>query len=298
MKITIIGAGNVGVSIAYALILRELVDEIVLIDINKDLLFARELELSQSIAAFNFDIKITCTDDYECSKNSQVVVFSAGVARKEGQSRDELFAINSKIMLECAKNIKKFNNDPLFIIVSNPVDFLLNTLYENKLFSSKKIIAMAGVLDNARFKYEVSKRLNLKTSCIDTKLIGFHNDSMILVKSQSKVKNKNLNEMLNEQAIIQIEQEVKTGGAKIIKYLKTSAYLAPASACVRMIEALKSGEFLPMCVILNGEHGVKEKAFGVMARISLDGVLETLELKLDNQEKIALEKSLAQYSYN
>ncbi|EAK0952674.1 malate dehydrogenase [Campylobacter lari] len=297
MKITIIGAGNVGASIAYALILRELIDEIILIDINKDLLFARELELSQSIAAFNFDIKITCTDDYTYSKDSQVVIFSAGVARKEGQSRDELFAINSKIMLECAKNIKKFNNDPLFIIVSNPVDFLLNALYESKLFSLKKIIAMAGVLDNARFKYEVSKKLDIKTSYIDTKLIGFHNDSMVLVKSQSKVQNKALSEVLNKQDIVQIEQEVKTGGAKIIKYLKTSAYLAPASACVRMIEALKSGEFLPVCVILDGEYGIREKAFGIMARISLDGVLETLELKLDNQEQIALENSFIQYNY-
>ncbi|MCV3442424.1 malate dehydrogenase [Campylobacter sp. IFREMER_LSEM_CL1097] len=297
MKITIIGAGNVGASIAYALILRELIDEIILIDINKDLLFARELELSQSIAAFNFDIKITCTDDYTYSKDSQAVIFSAGVARKEGQSRDELFAINSKIMLECAKNIKKFNNDPLFIIVSNPVDFLLNALYESKLFSLKKIIAMAGVLDNARFKYEVSKKLDIKTSYIDTKLIGFHNDSMVLVKSQSKVQNKALSEVLNKQDIVQIEQEVKTGGAKIIKYLKTSAYLAPASACVRMIEALKSGEFLPVCVILDGEYGIREKAFGVMARISLDGVLETLELKLDNQEQIALENSFIQYNY-
>ncbi|MCV3402922.1 malate dehydrogenase [Campylobacter sp. IFREMER_LSEM_CL2090] len=297
MKITIIGAGNVGASIAYALILRELIDEIILIDINKDLLFARELELSQSIAAFNFDIKITCTDDYTYSKDSQVVIFSAGVARKEGQSRDELFAINSKIMLECAKNIKKFNNDPLFIIVSNPVDFLLNALYESKLFSLKKIIAMAGVLDNARFKYEVSKKLDIKTSYIDTKLIGFHNDSMVLVKSQSKVQNKALSEVLNKQDIVQIEQEVKTGGAKIIKYLKTSAYLAPASACVRMIEALKSGEFLPVCVILDGEYGIRKKAFGVMARISLDGVLETLELKLDNQEQITLENSFVQYNY-
>ncbi|HEC1746888.1 TPA: malate dehydrogenase [Campylobacter lari] len=295
MKITIIGAGNVGVSTAYALILRELVDELVLIDINKDLLFARELELSQSTAAFNFDIKITCTDDYAHSKDSQVVIFSAGVARKEGQSRDELFTINSKIMLECAKNIKKFNSDPLFIIVSNPVDFLLNALYESKLFSSKKIIAMAGVLDNARFKYEVGKKLNIKTSYIDTKLIGFHNDSMVLVKSQ--VQNKALNEVLNEYDLAQIEQEVKTGGAKVIKHLKTSAYLAPASACVRMIEALKSGEFLPICVILDGEYNIKEKAFGVMARISLDGVLEILELQLDNQEQNILENSLIQYNY-
>lgn len=156
---------------------------------------------------------------------------------------------------------------------------------------------MAGVLDNARFKYEVSKKLDIKTSYIDTKLIGFHNDSMVLVKSQSKVQNKALSEVLNKQDIVQIEQEVKTGGAKIIKYLKTSAYLAPASACVRMIEALKSGEFLPVCVILDGEYGIREKAFGVMARISLDGVLETLELKLDNQEQIALENSFIQYNY-
>ncbi|AJC90717.1 malate dehydrogenase [Campylobacter subantarcticus] len=297
MKITIIGAGNVGTSVAYALILRELISELVLVDINKDLLLARELELSQSIAAFNFDVKITCTSDYKYTKNSQVVIFSAGVTRKEGQSRDELFTINSKIMLECAQCIKQYNQDPLFIIVSNPVDFLLNTLYKSKLFRSNKIIAMAGVLDNARFKYELSKRLNLKTSEVDTKLIGFHNDSMVLIQSQSKVKNKALDEVLNAQVIAQIEHEVKTGGAKVIKHLKTSAYLAPASACVRMMEALKSGEFLPMSVILNGEYGLYGKAFGVMARISLEGVLETLELKLSEHEQLALEKSFIQYNY-
>ncbi|WP_139470617.1 malate dehydrogenase [Campylobacter armoricus] len=297
MKITIIGAGNVGSSVAYALILRELVNELVLIDINEDLLLAKELELTQSIAAFNFAIKITCSNDYEYTKDSDIVIFSAGVARKEGQSRDELFAINSKIMLDCAKSIKNFSKDPLFIIVSNPVDFLLNALYESELFSSKKIIAMAGVLDNARFKYEIAKKLNIKTSSVDSKLIGFHNDSMVLVKSQSKISNKTLNEILNEQDIKNIEQDVKTGGAKVIKYLKTSAYLAPASACVRMIESIKSGEFLPISVILNGEYGIKDKAFGVMARISLDGVIEILELKLDDKEQLALEKSLMQYKY-
>ncbi|TXE81709.1 malate dehydrogenase [Campylobacter peloridis] len=297
MKTTIIGAGNVGLSIAYALILRELVDELVLIDINEDLLLARELELNQSIGAFNFDIKLTCTSNYEFSKNSQLVIFSAGIARKEGQSRDELFEINSKIMLDCAKKIKEFNEDPLFFIVSNPVDFMLNALYESKLFSAKKIIAMAGVLDNARYKYEIAKKLNLNISCIDSKLIGFHNDSMVLIKSQTKVKNKFLNEVLNQEDIKQIEQEVKTGGAKVIKHLKTSAYLAPASACVRMIEALRTGEFLPMCVVLNGEYGINKKAFGIMAKISLDGILEILELKLDEEENLALEKSLIQYAY-
>lgn len=295
MKITIIGAGNVGSSVAYALILRQCVNELVLIDINEELLFAKELELAQSIAALNLNINLVCSKDYKHCKNSDIVIFSAGIARKEGQSRDELFKINSNILLNCAKNLKEYVENPLFIILSNPVDFLLNVLHENKIFDSKKIIAMAGVLDNARFKYELSKKLNIHSYYIDTKLIGFHNDEMILLKSNSKIKNQKLKNFLNDDEIGNIEKEVKNGGAKIIKYLKTSAYLAPASACLRMIEAIRSGEFLPMSVILNGEYGIYDKAFGIMARIGLDGVIETMEIKLNDDEINELNKTLKNY---
>lgn len=297
MKITIIGAGNVGSSVAYALILREIAEELVLIDINEDLLYAKELELSQSIAALNLDIELICTKDYSYTKNSDIVLFGAGFARRDGQSREELLQINANIMLDCAKKIKKFSTDPLFIILTNPVDFLLNTLYESGIFSSKKIVAMAGVLDNARFKYELAKKLNVKMSSVDTRLIGFHNDDMVLVKSYASTKNKNIGKLLSEEEFEDLENEVKTGGAKVIKYLKTSAYLAPASACVRMLESIRSGEFLPMSVILHGEFGVKNKALGVMARLGLEGVIEIMKMDLDSQEKDKLEKSLIKHQY-
>lgn len=297
MKIVIIGAGNVGSSIAYALILREFAKELVLIDINDDLLLAKELELSQSIAALNLDIEFVCTKDYALSKDCDIVIFSAGMARKEGQSRDELIQINTKIMLECAKNIKIFNSNPLFIIITNPVDFLLNALYESGLFSAKKILAMAGILDNARFKYELAKKLKIQMCCVDTRLIGFHNDDMVLLKSYARAKGESIDKLLNQEEFEELENEVKTGGAKVIKHLKTSAYLAPAAACLRMLEALRTGEFLPMSVILNGEFGVKNKAFGVMARLSLEGVIEILHLELSDEEKEKLEKSLIKYQY-
>ncbi|OOY00638.1 malate dehydrogenase [Campylobacter coli] len=297
MKITIIGAGNVGSSVAYALILRELANEIALVDINEDLLIAKELELSQSIAALNLDIELTCTKDYSCTKNSDIVLFSAGFARKDGQSREELLQLNTNIMLDCAKKIKDFSPDPLFIILTNPVDFLLNTLYESGIFSSKKIVAMAGVLDNARFKYEVAKKLKAKISSVDTRLIGFHNDDMVLVKSYASVKNQKLGELLSEEEFEDLENEVKTGGAKVIKHLKTSAYLAPASACVRMLESIRSGEFLPMSVILHGEFGVQNKALGTMARLGLEGVVEIMKLELSDEEKDKVKKSLIKYQY-
>lgn len=297
MKITIIGGGNVGSTLAYALILREFASELVLIDINEDLLLAKELELSQSIAALNLDIELTCTRDYAWSKNSAVVIFAAGFARKDGQSRDELLELNTKILLDCAKKIKEFNENPLFIVLTNPVDFLLNALYESQIFNAKKIVAMAGILDNARFKYEVAKKLELKMSNVDTQLMGFHNDDMLLLKSLSSVNNQNLDTFFNDEEFESVENEVKTGGAKVIKCLKTSAYLAPASACVRMLEAMRSGEFLPMSVILQGEFGVQNKAFGVMARLSLDGVMELKSLNLSLLEQEKLEKSLIKYQY-
>lgn len=297
MKITVIGAGNVGSSVVYALILRELAKEIVLIDINEDLLFAKELELSQSIAALNLDVELVCTKDYSLTKGSDIILFAAGLPRRDGQSRQELLQINAKIMLDCAQNIKKFVEDPLFIILTNPVDFLVNELYDSKLFTPKKIIAMAGVLDNARFKYELAKKLKVKISSVDTRLIGFHNDDMVLLKSYSSVKNKKIDTILSEEEFENIENEVKTGGAKVIKHLKTSAYLAPASACVRMIESIRSGEFLPMSVVLNGEFGVQNKSLGAMVRLGLEGVVEVMKLNLSPEEEKKLEESLIKYQY-
>lgn len=297
MKISIIGAGNVGLSIAYALILREFAQELVLIDRSEEVLIARELELSQSITALNLAINLVCTKDYSHTSNSDIVIFAAGVPRKDGQSRDELYQTNAKIMLDCAKNIKQFVENPLFIIITNPVDFLLNTLYESNLFSPKKIIAMAGILDNARFKYEAAKKLGVPTSSVDTRLIGFHNDDMVLLFSYAKVKNRSIEEFLDEEELEDLENEVKTGGAKVIKHLKTSAFLAPASACIRMLESIRSGEFLPMSVILHGEFGVENKALGVMARLGLEGVIEVMKLTLSAEEEKKLKKSLIKYQY-
>lgn len=297
MKITVIGTGNVGLSIAYGLILRGLCTELVLIDRNENKLMARDLDLGQSIAVLNLDIKLTCTSDYKECKDSDIVVFCAGATRKEGQSRAELLKINSEILLDCARKVKQFSPDPLFILLTNPVDLLLNILYESKIFKSKKIVAMAGVLDNARFKYELSKKFNCLNSDLDTKLIGFHNDDMVLLKSHSSYKNQKITELLSENELEFIENEVKIGGAKLIKYLGTSGYLAPATACIRMIEALRTGEFLVMTVILEGQYGVKAKALGVLARLGLNGVIELLDLKLSEEEQDKLDESLRKSDY-
>lgn len=297
MKITIIGAGNVGANVAYALILRQVCNEIVLIDTDEDKLVARDLELGQSIAVLNLEIDLLCTKEYAPCENSDVVIFCAGLARKEGQSRNELLQINTQIMLECAKKLKQIVPNPLFIILTNPVDLLLNALYESKLFERKKIIAMAGILDNARFKYELAKKFRCSYLDIDTQIMGFHNDDMVLLKSHSRYKNQSIDTLLSDDEFEFIENEVKTGGAKVIKHLKSSAYLAPAVACVRMIEAIRTGEFLVMSVILDGEFGVKGKAFGVLARLDLNGVIEILNVNLSKDEQEKLDESLRKNEY-
>lgn len=297
MKITIIGAGNVGANVAYALILRQVCNEIVLIDTDEDRLIARDLELGQSIAALNLEIDLLCTKEYEPCKDSDVVIFCAGFPRKDGQSRNELLQINTQIMLDCAKKLKAVVPNPLFIILTNPVDLLLNALYESKLFDEKKIVAMAGILDNARFKYELAKKFRCSYLDIDTQIIGFHNDDMVLLKSRSYYKNQKIDKLLSKDEFEFIENEVKTGGAKVIKHLKASAFLAPAVACVRMIEAIRTGEFLVMSVILNGEFGVKGKAFGVLARLDLNGVLEILNVNLSEEENAKLNESLRKNNY-
>ena len=297
MKITIIGAGNVGANVAYALILRQVCNEIVLIDTDEDKLIARDLELGQSIAALNLEIDLLCTKEYAPCENSDVVIFCAGLARKEGQSRNELLQINTQIMLDCAAKLKEIVPNPLFIILTNPVDLLLNALYESNLFERKKIVAMAGILDNARFKYELAKKFHCSYLDIDTQIMGFHNDDMVLLKSHSRYKNQKIEELINDDEFEFIENEVKTGGAKVIKHLKASAYLAPAVACVRMIEAIRTGEFLVMSVILEGEFGVKGKAFGVLARLDLNGVIEILNVNLSKDEQEKLDESLRKNEY-
>lgn len=297
MKITIIGAGNVGANVAYALILRQVCNEIVLIDTDEDKLIARDLELGQSIAALNLEIDLLCTKEYAPCENSDVVIFCAGLARKEGQSRNELLQINTQIMLDCAAKLKQIVPNPLFIILTNPVDLLLNALYESNLFERKKIVAMAGILDNARFKYELAKKFHCSYLDIDTQIMGFHNDDMVLLKSHSRYKNQKIEELINDDEFEFIENEVKTGGAKVIKHLKASAYLAPAVACVRMIEAIRTGEFLVMSVILEGEFGVKGKAFGVLARLDLNGVIEILNVNLSKDEQEKLDESLRKNEY-
>lgn len=297
MKITIIGAGNVGANVAYALILRQVCNEIVLIDTDEDKLIARDLELGQSIAALNLEIDLLCTKEYAPCENSDVVIFCAGLARKEGQSRNELLQINTQIMLDCAAKLKEIVPNPLFIILTNPVDLLLNALYESGLFERKKIVAMAGILDNARFKYELAKKFHCSYLDIDTQIMGFHNDDMVLLKSHSRYKNQKIEELISDDEFEYIENEVKTGGAKVIKHLKASAYLAPAVACVRMIEAIRTGEFLVMSVILEGEFGVKGKAFGVLARLDLNGVIEILNVNLSKDEQEKLDESLRKNEY-
>ena len=297
MKITIIGAGNVGANVAYALILRQVCNEIVLIDTDEDKLIARDLELGQSIAALNLEIDLLCTKEYAPCENSDVVIFCAGLARKEGQSRNELLQINTQIMLDCAAKLKQIVPNPLFIILTNPVDLLLNALYESNLFERKKIVAMAGILDNARFKYELAKKFHCSYLDIDTQIMGFHNDDMVLLKSHSRYKNQKIEELISDDEFEYIENEVKTGGAKVIKHLKASAYLAPAVACVRMIEAIRTGEFLVMSVILEGEFGVKGKAFGVLARLDLNGVIEILNVNLSKDEQEKLDESLRKNEY-
>ena len=297
MKITIIGAGNVGANVAYALILRQVCNEIVLIDTDEDKLIARDLELGQSIAALNLEIDLLCTKEYAPCENSDVVIFCAGLARKEGQSRNELLQINTQIMLDCAAKLKQIVPNPLFIILTNPVDLLLNALYESGLFERKKIVAMAGILDNARFKYELAKKFHCSYLDIDTQIMGFHNDDMVLLKSHSRYKNQKIEELISDDEFEYIENEVKTGGAKVIKHLKASAYLAPAVACVRMIEAIRTGEFLVMSVILEGEFGVKGKAFGVLARLDLNGVIEILNVNLSKDEQEKLDESLRKNEY-
>ena len=298
-KITLIGAGQIGGTLAHLIALKELGD-VVLFDVAAGIAKGKALDIAQSSPVNGFNIKLSGTDNYEDTKNSDVIIITAGVPRKPGMTRDDLLGINLKIIKQVAEGIKKTSPNAFVICITNPLDVIVMALQKYSNLPKNKIVGMAGILDSSRFIYFLSKELKVSVQKIKSFVLGGHGDSMVAMLGLTEVDGKKINELVKEgkikkEKIDQIIERTKKGGAEIVKYLeKGSAFYAPAASGVEMatsyLQDLKKQ--LPCAAFLNGEYGVKDLYAGVPVIIGSGGVEKVVELELNSEEKDNFEKSI------
>ena len=292
-KISLIGAGQIGGTLAHLIGTKELVDEVVLFDVASGIAKGKALDIAQSSSVDGFNVKFSGTDDYKDIKDSDVIIITAGVPRKPGMSRDDLLGINLKIIKQVAEGIKKNAPNAFIICITNPLDVMVMALQKFSGLPANKIVGMAGILDSSRFKLFLSLELNVPVKEIDAMVMGGHGDTMVPMPRFTKVSGKPLLDLvkegkITEERLEEINQRTRDGGAEIVKYLeKGSAFYAPAASGVQMAEAYLNNEkkSLPCAVQLNGEYGVNNVYAGVPVIVGKDGVEKIEQIDLDENEK-------------
>ena len=291
-KITLIGAGQIGGTLAHLIALKELGD-VVLFDVAAGIAKGKALDIAQSSPVNGFNINLSGTDKYEDTKNSDVIIITAGVPRKPGMTRDDLLGINLKIIKQVAEGIKDTSPDAFVICITNPLDVIVMALQKYSGMPKNKIVGMAGILDSSRFIYFLSQELNVSVQKIKSFVLGGHGDSMVAMLDSTTVDGKKLDELIKEgkikkERLNEIVERTKKGGAEIVKYLeKGSAFYAPAASGVEMAESYLKDlkKELPCAVYLNGEYGFKEIYAGVPVIIGKNGVEKIVEINLNDEEK-------------
>lgn len=293
-KITVVGAGNVGATTAHLLALKGWAD-VVLVDIVKGIPQGKALDLSQSRSIYHFDGKTVGSNSYAATKNSDLVVITAGLPRKPGMSRDDLTKINAGIMKDVTRNIKKYSPRAILIAVSNPLDAMVYVMARVSKFPPRRVLGMAGVLDTSRFRTFLADELGCSAQDITAMVLGGHGDTMVPLVRYSTMAGIPITDLLPKKRIDEIVERTQYGGGEIVKLLKTgSAYYAPASSVVEMVESiiLDRKRVLPVAAYLNGEYGVKGLWVGVPAILGEKGVEKVVEVKLDKKEKAEFKKSV------
>ena len=298
-KITLIGAGQIGGTLAHLIALKELGD-VVLFDVAVGIAKGKALDIAQSSPVDGFNINLIGTDNYEDTKNSDVIIITAGVPRKPGMTRDDLLGINLKIIKQVAEGIKKTSPNAFVICITNPLDVIVMALQKYSGLPKNKIVGMAGILDSSRFIYFLSQELKVPVNKIKSFVLGGHGDSMVAMLEATEVEGKKINELVNtgkitKEKLDEIVDRTKKGGAEIVKYLeKGSAFYAPAASGVEMAESYLKDlkKQLPCAVHLNGEYGAKDIYAGVPVIIGSGGIEKIIQLNLSSIEKENFEKSI------
>jgi malate dehydrogenase len=293
-KVTIVGAGNVGATAGQRVVDKQLAD-VVLIDIIEGVPQGKALDLAESAPIEGYDCRITGTNQYKDTANSDIVVITAGVPRKPGMSRDDLLKTNYGIVKSVTEEVVKYSPNCIIIVVSNPLDAMVQTAFRVSKFPKRRVIGMAGVLDSARFRTFISMELNVSVENVHAFVLGGHGDTMVPLPRYSTVAGIPITELMPKDTIEKIAQRARDGGAEIVSLLKTSAWYAPSSAIVEMVDAILNDrkKILPCAAYLEGEYGINGLYVGVPVKLGAQGVEQVIEISLTLEERSALQKSAA-----
>lgn len=294
MKVTVVGAGNVGATCANCIAQKDIVNEVVLLDIKEGVSEGKALDMWETSPITMYDTRIKgVTNDYSATADSEVVVITSGLPRKPGMSRDDLISTNAGIVKSVTENIIKYSPEAIIIIVSNPLDVMCYCAYLAAKIDSSKVFGMAGILDTARYKSFLAEALNISPKDIQALLLGGHGDTMVPLPRYTTVAGIPVTELIDMEKLNAIIERTKVGGGELVKLMGTSAWYAPGAAAAQMVEAIvrNSRRVFPVCALLNGEYGMKDIYLGVPVILGKNGIEKIIEVELSAEEKELLEKS-------
>jgi malate dehydrogenase len=294
MKVTVVGAGNVGATCADVIAHKELCNELVLLDIKENFAEGKALDMWQTAPINMYDTRLKgSTNDYSKTANSDVVVITSGLPRKPGMSRDDLISTNAGIVKNVTENIVKYSPNAIIIVVSNPLDVMTYCAYLSAKIDSKRVFGMAGILDTARYKAFLAEELNVSPKDIQAVLMGGHGDTMVPLPRYTTVGGIPVTELIAADKLQAIIERTKKGGGEIVNLLGTSAWYAPGAAAAQMVEAIVRDQkrVFPVCALLNGEYGLKNIYLGVPVVLGKNGIEKIIELQLNSAEKELLASS-------
>lgn len=294
MKVTVIGAGNVGATCAQRLVDKELANEVVLVDVIEGVPQGKGLDMFEATPVEKTDVKVVGTNGYDETANSDIIILTAGIARKPGMSRDDLMNTNSGIVKSCTEQAVAKSPRSIIIVVSNPLDVMTYVAWKVSGFEKHRVIGMAGVLDAARFRSFIAMELNVSVEDVNAFVLGGHGDSMVPLPRYSTVAGIPITELMSKETVDKLVTRTRNGGIEIVNFLKTgSAYYAPSSSAVLMAESIIKNKrrILPCAVYLQGEYGITDNFVGVPVKLGKKGIEEIIQIKLTADEQAALNKS-------
>ncbi len=292
-KVTVVGAGNVGATVANVLAHRDFVKEIVLVDIKAEMAQGKALDTWQQAPIDGYSTRLMGTDDYKYTDGSDIVVITAGLPRKPGMTRDDLITTNAGIVNAVTDAIMSHSKNPIIIVVSNPLDVMTYAAFKKSGLSGQRVFGMAGVLDTARYRAFLAAELNVSPKDIQALLMGGHGDSMVPMPRYTTVSGIPVTELLAQDKLQAIIERTKYGGGELVKLMGTSAWYAPGAAAAQMVEAILKDEqrIFPCCVHLEGQYGLDNVFVGVPVKLGKNGIEQVLELKLEETEQNLLNQS-------
>ncbi len=295
-KVTVIGSGNVGATVANVLAHKDLVNEIVLLDIQGDMAKGKALDMWQQAPVDYYSTRIIGTDDYAKTADSDIVVITAGIPRKPGMSRDDLISTNANIVSSVTTQIMKYSANPIIIVVSNPLDVMTYAAWKTSGLPSSRVFGMAGILDTARYRAFLAEALNVSPKDIQAVLMGGHGDTMVPLPRYTTVSGIPVTELIDEVSLDAIVERTKVGGGELVKLMGTSAWYAPGAAAAQMVESILKNEnrIYPCCALLNGEYSLNGVFVGVPVKLGANGIEQLIELKLNESEMALLNDSADQ----